>query len=147
MEDVLNSFYMFQCFSLTVWFISGFWMYGGALGSMLALSIYGELSTIYWNLKMLREMAHYECPISVKRKNENGEDEWKEISSSHIIPGEIFMLPEGKDMPCDAIMLKGECVINEAMLTGESAPSIKTGIPKNATEVEDFSIENKEQVN
>lgn len=50
-------------------------------------------------------------------------------------------------MPVDAILIEGECVVNEAMLTGESLPSIKNAIPEGEKKtIEEFGIENKEQV-
>jgi len=113
---------------------------------MLSVSIYGELSTIYWNLVMLSEMAKYECKVKVRRNNGQGNNEFKEISSIELVPGDVFILPEGINLPCDAIMLSGESVINEAMLTGESLPSVKTGVLDNNDVCENFSIENKTQV-
>jgi cation-transporting ATPase 13A3/4/5 len=121
-------------------------MYGGAIVLMLSVSIYGELSTIYWNLVMLSEMAKYECKVKVRRNNGQGNNEFKEISSIELVPGDVFILPEGINLPCDAIMLSGESVINEAMLTGESLPSVKTGVLDNNDVCENFSIENKTQV-
>ncbi len=38
-------------------------------------------------------------------------------------------IPEGVMMPCDALLLKGSCIMNEAMLTGESIPVSKHPLP------------------
>jgi len=34
-------------------------------------------------------------------------------------------------MPCDIILLNGSVVMNEAMLTGESIPVLKSALPNN----------------
>ena len=48
------------------------------------------------------------------------EDERLEtISSSDLVPGDIIALPEGKsEMSCDAVLILGNAIVNEAMLTG-----------------------------
>ena len=37
-------------------------------------------------------------------------------------------------VPCDAVLLNGSCVVNEAVLTGESVPKSKTGLLSIVTE-------------
>ena len=115
---------------------------------MVTLSVISELYDEVRSLKRLKEMAHYETDVYVKRVGSEGISISTQVNSNRIVPGDIILVPEGKRMPCDAILLEGECVVNEAMLTGESLPAIKTALPKSDdTKVEDFSIENGKQVN
>lgn len=65
-------------------------------------------------------MAEYSCPITVIRSQQE-----YDISSSDLVPGDLFRVPEGVKMPCDAVLIHGTAVVNESNLTGESAPILK----------------------
>lgn len=59
-------------------------------------------------------------------------DEYKiTIDSEELVPGDLVEIPENQTLPCDIILLNGTCVVNEAMLTGESIPILKTSLPYN----------------
>jgi len=73
-------------------------------------------------------MSFYEIPVYVHRKIDGHLSRLK-VSSLDLVPGDILEIPEGCLMPCDAILLSGSCVMNEAMLTGESIPIVKNSIP------------------
>ena len=91
------------------------------------------------NRERLNEMAFYELQVKVRKLKEDGTSEFEEINSNDIVPGDTILVPEGYKMPCDAILLSGECVVNEAMLTGESIPAIKSALPNsNRHRIGDF---------
>ncbi len=50
------------------------------------------------------------------------------ISSTELVPGDVLLLDERGDIPCDMTLLTGSVVVNEAMLTGESVPVVKAPI-------------------
>ena len=97
--------------------------------------------------KKLREMSRFECILSVYRGaqdfiktsddgtaieiSEEINSRKMHISSLHILPGDLIEIPDGGVMPCDLILLNGSCIVNEAMLTGESIPVMKIGLPFN----------------
>jgi len=74
-------------------------MYATTLGFMLLISIYGELSTMYSNLFMLSEMARYECQIKVRRNSGQGNTDFKEINSTDLVPGDVFVIPLDIPLP------------------------------------------------
>lgn len=49
---------------------------------------------------------------------------FQELESHHLVPGDLLVLKEGKALlPCDAILISGQCIVNESMLTGTACPS------------------------
>ena len=57
--------------------------------------------------------------------------EWKEIPSDELFPGDLISIVRTKEdsgLPCDAILISGGCIVNEAMLSGESTPLLKESI-------------------
>ena len=89
-------------------------------GSAL-LSLY---ETIH-NHNEIRRMARYQCPVRLMQPNNSS----KEINSTELVPGDVIIVPEAAILPCDLILLTGSAIVNEAMLTGESIPVMKSSIP------------------
>lgn len=58
------------------------------------------------------------------------------LDSMDLIPGDVISLEDqtNHNLVCDVILLRGECVVNESSLTGESVPVIKTEIPSGLVE-------------
>jgi P-type E1-E2 ATPase len=44
------------------------------------------------------------------------------ISSSELVPGDVYEVtdPVLTQFPCDSLLLSGDCIVNESMLTGKS---------------------------
>lgn len=54
----------------------------------------------------------------------------KELPTRAIVPGDIIEIPSsGCTLHCDAILISGNCILDESMLTGESVPVTKTPLP------------------
>lgn len=45
----------------------------------------------------------------------------RHVSSADLVPGDVYELtdPALSLLPCDSILLTGDCIVNESMLTGE----------------------------
>ena len=63
------------------------------------------------------------------------DSKWIPIKSNEVVPGDVCALPftdkvdsDGLTMPCDLVLLQGSCIVNEAMISGESTPLLKESI-------------------
>ena len=70
-------------------------------------------------------------PYSIQCYRDN---KWTAIQSDELLPGDIVSLArqqnhkEGTTVPADLLLLRGTCIVNEAMLSGESTPLLKESI-------------------
>jgi magnesium-transporting ATPase (P-type) len=120
--EVLNPFYLFQLFSVTVWMMELYWIYSLSILITSSLAALLELYETRKNLMNLAEMAKIK-PSFVKRSD------GKMVSTEELIPGDVIEIPSYFQAPCDLCILSGTCIVNESMLTGESVPVLKAPLP------------------
>lgn len=138
--EVLHPFNIFQIFSIVVWCFETYFIYAAVILIIAIGSISTTLYEMKTNFARLREMSHFECPVEVVR-----DGEIIEISSIDLVPGDALVLsPELKVIPCDAILLNGDVLVDESMLTGETIPIAKQSILE-LHEAEDVVIEDSSE--
>ncbi|XP_076292849.1 polyamine-transporting ATPase 13A3 [Lasioglossum baleicum] len=124
--EVLNPFYIFQVFTLCVWLAEDYLYYTAAI---ICMSFFGITSSIIQTRKNqinLRSTVASSETIRVRR----GPSRSETVSCSDLVPGDIIELPSHRaTVVCDAVLLTGQCILNESMLTGESVPVTKTPLP------------------
>jgi cation-transporting P-type ATPase 13A2 len=108
---------------MILWFWDGYQKYACCILVISLWGIYENLSETITNMRSIRKMAHYVCPIEILRDG----NIHKSISDA-IVPGDVIVVPSNCIMPCDLLLLSGQCIVNESMLTGESVPVIKNAI-------------------
>ncbi|KAF4533323.1 hypothetical protein B566_EDAN004444 [Ephemera danica] len=117
--EVLNPFYMFQVFSLAVWFAEGYYYYTIAI---IVMSFYGIASNVlqtYRSQHNLHSTVHSVDRAEVLR----GDSETEHIDAAQLVPGDVIVIPpHGCTMQCDAVLLRGTCIVNESMLTVTKTP-------------------------
>jgi cation-transporting ATPase 13A3/4/5 len=52
----------------------------------------------------------------------------KNIPIEELVPGDLVLIQADTKVPCDILLVRGSCLVNEAVLTGESVPITKTFI-------------------
>lgn len=120
-DEVLHPFYVFQIFSIFLWMADDYYYYAGCIFVISLASIINSLFETKSTMKRLQDMSKFTCDIRAWR---NGF--WTQVDSNDLVPGDVFEVdPSLSLIPCDALLINGECVVNESMLTGESVPVSK----------------------
>ena len=121
-DEVLHPFYIFQIFSIILWSLDEYYYYAGCIFIISVMSIADTLIQTRKTSKNLAQMSHFDCEVRVFR-----EGFWITISSRDLVPGDVYEVsdPQLTVFPADSVLLSGDCIVNESMLTGESVPVTK----------------------
>lgn len=121
-DEAFHPFYIFQIASLILWSLDQYYYYAVCIFLISIVSITTTLLDTRATMKRLREISRFECDARVLR---NGF--WRNVTSSELVPGDVYEVsdPALTQFPCDSLLLAGDCIVNESMLTGESVPVSK----------------------
>lgn len=126
-EHMLAPFFVFQLFSISLWLMDDMWYL--SLFSLFMLFSF-EATTVYQRKSTMTEfqsMGIKPYDIWVYR-----DENWSEIKTDQLLPGDVVSVirtpHEDLSIPCDMVLLQGSCIVNEAMLSGESTPLLKESI-------------------
>ncbi|KAH7649986.1 hypothetical protein FG379_001830 [Cryptosporidium bovis] len=130
-HEIFHPFFIFQISAIIIWVNSSYMEYAICI---IIITFFTLLSSVYEtrssHIKM-REMSKLNIKVSVISIDSDLTEPSEEIiDSTELIPGDLILIEPGMTLPCDAILLSSEAILNEAALSGESVPVIKTPIPR-----------------
>ncbi|KAM9316542.1 putative cation-transporting ATPase 13A4 [Gastrophryne carolinensis] len=141
-KEVLNPYYLFQAGSLSLWLAEGYIEYSIVIIVITVLSI---ILTIYdlrrQSVKLHQLVESNNSSVVTVHTSDTGNEE---MESRYLVPGDQIVLT-GKRffLPCDCILMRGSCIVNEGMLTGESIPVTKTPLD-NSTDCVSWKVHSGE---
>ncbi|XP_043505949.1 polyamine-transporting ATPase 13A3 isoform X1 [Polistes fuscatus] len=128
--EILNPFYVFQLFSFVLWVMDDYYFYAMVILLMSSIGIIMAVNQSRRNQDNLRSSVHAVSSELATVIRDRSTGQTASIPAERLVPGDILVIPpHGCTMTCDAVLLTGNCILNESMLTGESVPVTKTPIP------------------
>ena len=125
MTSVLGIFeiisYLLVCYESSV-----FSLYSMLILFFFSNGMVGQIQNELVAQEKIRYMAETHSSVIVVRENSDKTFTKKIMDIASLLPGDLIEVIANMPVPADCVLVNGECVMQESMLTGESTPILKT---------------------
>ncbi|KAJ1967987.1 hypothetical protein IWQ62_001520 [Dispira parvispora] len=133
-QEFMSFFYLYQMLILWLFYYNVYYQIGLVDTGLVILSALIRVIIRLKSEKELKAMAEQNIDCQVLR-----DGEWVKLSSRDLVPGDVIQIVKDMPLPCDAIVISGNTIVDESSLTGESLPIRKCALDN--THEQPFAME------
>ncbi|KAJ7600868.1 hypothetical protein C8J56DRAFT_847529 [Mycena floridula] len=126
-EHATAPFFVFQIFCVALWCLDEYWYY--SLFTLFMLVVF-ECTVVWQRVRTLTEFRTMSVEPYLIQAYRNGK--WQGVQTDQLLPGDVVSVATRQQVettvPADILLIHGTCIVNEAMLSGESTPLLKESI-------------------
>nr|KAJ3419764.1 hypothetical protein HK105_006532 [Polyrhizophydium stewartii] len=142
-DKLLHPFYVFQIASVAIWIAESYTSYALLILLLSTASAAWEVAEAVRNEAHLRSMAA-SAPVAYPVLRDGA---LLNLGPAELVVGDAVVLSAAMDslighhVACDLLLVQGECVMDEAALTGESVPVVKLPLPYTDNDATDEDLD------
>lgn len=137
-DEIAHPFNIFQIASIIIWLYEDYYLYALSIFLISVMSSGITLYETHSNNEKLRNISRFSCKIKILK-----DGDFFEVDSSELAPGHVVALDSSVEIcPCDLILINGDAIVDESMLTGESVPVSKVPLHEHSDSKFDLSLKN-----
>jgi len=139
-EELSNPFFIIQYISCAIWIVESFIMFAIILVAVSVVLTLMNYVFLYLAKKKLKTMAELQILLKIYRNGIQNPKNFQVLQSSELVPGDIFVIEDQISVPCDCVLVSGDALMNESMLTGESIPTPKFPLDEHSDQPFDYNL-------
>ncbi|OBZ88831.1 putative cation-transporting ATPase 13A3 [Choanephora cucurbitarum] len=117
-EELTGFFYIYQLMILWCYFYLAYWQIGLSDTCVILLAALIKVVVRLRSEKRVKKMAEHIDSCHVLR-----DSQWQSNrSTADLVPGDVIRVEANKIVPVDAVILRGDIIVDESSLTGEPLP-------------------------